>query len=129
MTPGRDRGYPRRPYPGFKPMIDQVILGFSTCPDDATAQRIATALVSERLATCVNRLAGVRSTYIWEGQLNDETEVLLVIKSTSGRLSELEARLKALHPYELPEWVVVRVSGGNEGYLEWVRQGVAVKEE
>jgi len=110
-------------------MTDQVILALSTCPDEAAAQRIAATLVSERLATCVNRLSGVRSTYIWQGQLQDDPEILLIIKTTAARVAELEARLKALHPYELPELVIVPVTGGNERYLEWVRQGVAVKEE
>jgi len=110
-------------------MTDQVILALSTCPDEATAQQIAESLVNERLATCVNRLPGVQSTYVWNGQLQNDSEILLVIKSTAARIPELEARLKALHPYELPELVVLPVTGGNEAYLEWVRQGVAVKEE
>jgi len=110
-------------------MTDQVILALSTCPDEATAQQIAESLVNERLATCVNRLPGVQSTYVWNGQLQSDSEILLVIKSTAARIPELEARLKALHPYELPELVVLPVTGGNEAYLEWVRQGVAVKEE
>ena len=110
-------------------MTDQVILALSTCPDEATAQQIAESLVNERLATCVNRLPGVQSTYVWNGQLQNDSEILLVIKSTAARIPELEARLKALHPYELPELVVLPVTGGNEAYLGWVRQGVAVKEE
>lgn len=109
-------------------MTDQVIVAPSTCPDAAAAQRLAQALVTERLATCVNRIDGIRSTYVWNGELQDDSEVLLIIKSTTGRLGELEARLKALHPYELPEWVVLPVAGGNERYLEWVRQGVADKD-
>ena len=112
-----------------KSMTEQVILALSTCPDSAVAQRIAEALVLERLATCVNRIEGIRSTYVWEGALQDGAEVLLLIKSTASRLVELEARLKALHPYDLPEWVVLPVAGGNERYLEWVRQGVRDKDE
>ena len=85
--------------------------------------------MTEGLATCVNRVAGVRSTYVWKGELQDDAEVLLITKTTAARVPELEARLKALHPYELPEWVVLPVSGGNEAYLQWVRQGVATKDE
>ncbi|MBB6094651.1 periplasmic divalent cation tolerance protein [Povalibacter uvarum] len=110
-------------------MTDQVILALSTCPDEATAKQIAEALVTERLATCVNRVPGVRSTYVWKGSLQDDAEVLLLIKTTSARLRELEARLTALHPYELPEFAVLPVGGGNERYLEWVRLGVADKDE
>src|SRR5262245_5750134 len=109
-------------------MTDQVILALSTCPEHA-AQALAQALVSERLATCINRLSGLKSTYFWEGRLQDDAETLLIIKTTRGRIVELEARLKALHPYELPELLVVPVTDGNERYLDWVRQGVAVKEE
>ncbi len=110
-------------------MTSQVILALSTCPDSAAAQRIAETLVNERLATCVNRIEGVRSTYVWNDELQDDSEVLLMIKTTAARLGELEARLKALHPYELPELVVLSVTGGNERYLEWVRLGVAGKDE
>jgi periplasmic divalent cation tolerance protein len=111
------------------PMTDQVIVGFSSCPDEATARRIAEALVSERLATCVNRLAGCTSTYFWDGRLQDDPEILLIIKTTAARLAELEARLKVLHPYELPELIVLTVTGGNERYLQWVRDGVGEKTE
>lgn len=105
-------------------MTDQVIIALSTCPDEASAQRLSRALVSERLATCVNRLAGVTSTYFWDGRLQEDGEILLIIKTTAARQAELQARLTALHPYELPELVVLPVTGGNEAYLQWVRSGV-----
>jgi periplasmic divalent cation tolerance protein len=111
------------------PMTDQVIVGLSTCPDEATARRIAEVLVSERLATCVNRVSGVVSTYFWDGRLQDDAEILLIIKTTAARLAELDARLKVLHPYELPELIVLPVTGGNERYLQWVRDGVGEKME
>lgn len=109
---------------GTKLMTDQVIVALSTCPDEAIAGVIARALVSERLATCVNRLGGVTSTYFWDGRLQEEAEILLIIKTTAARQAELAARLKALHPYELPELVILPVTGGNEPYLQWVRSGV-----
>jgi len=110
-------------------MTEQVIVALSTCPDEATARRLAEALVGERLATCVNRVAGLASTYFWDGRLQDDAEVLLIIKTTAGRLAELEARLQALHPYELPELLVLPVLGGNERYLQWVRTGVGENTE
>lgn len=103
---------------------DQAMVVLNTCPDETTAARIARALVEERLATCVNSIAGVRSVYFWDGRLQDDAEVLLIMKTTAGRLAELEARVKALHPYELPEILALPVAGGNERYLEWVREGV-----
>ena len=107
-------------------MSDQVILAFTTCPDEASAQSVASALVQERLATCVNRISGVRSTYFWDARLQDEAEI---IKTTTGRLDELRTRLSALHPYDLPELVAIEVTGGNERYLDWVRMGVQRKGE
>jgi periplasmic divalent cation tolerance protein len=106
-------------------MTEQVIIAFSSCPDGASAERLAATLVRERLATCVNRLGGMTSTYFWDGRLQDESETLLIIKTTAARLAALEARLKDLHPYDLPELVALPVTGGNERYLEWVRTGVA----
>lgn len=108
-------------------MTEQVIVGFSSCPNEATAKRIAEALVGERLATCVNRVTGMASTYFWDGRLQDEAEILLIIKTTAARQAELAARLKVLHPYELPELVVLNVAGGNEPYLQWVRDGVGAQ--
>lgn len=105
-------------------MTEQVIVALSTCPDEATAKRIAEALVSERLATCVNRVTGMTSTYFWDGRLQDDAEILLIIKTTAARVDELAARLKVLHPYELPELVALPAAGGNEQYLQWVRTGV-----
>jgi periplasmic divalent cation tolerance protein len=110
-------------------MSDQVILAFTTCPDEASAQQIAALLVQERLATCVNRVGGLRSTYIWDARLQDEAEILLIIKTTAARLGQIQERLNTLHPYELPELVGVAVAGGNERYLDWVRMGVAGKGE
>ena len=106
-------------------MSDQVVVALTTCPDEASAQAVATALVQERLATCVNRISGVRSTYFWDARLQDEAEILLIIKTTAGRLDELRRRLGALHPYELPEWIVVPVLEASPEYLEWVRAETA----
>ena len=110
-------------------MSDQVILALTTCPNEASAQALAAALVQERLATCVNRIGGVHSTYFWDARLQDEAEILLIIKTTAGRLEELRTRLNALHPYELPELLAIDVAGGNERYLDWVRKGVQRKGE
>lgn len=105
---------------------DPVILAWTSCPDDASASSIATALVSQRLATCVNRIGGVNSTYFWNGELQEDAEVLLIMKTTAARLPALQARLLALHPYQLPELLVLEVAGGNESYLDWVRRGVVM---
>lgn len=105
-------------------MTETVVAVLSTCPDEPTGKRIAEALVSEGHATCVNRLSGVQSTYFWDGRLQDDAEILLIIKTTGSRIARLTERIQALHPYELPEVIAIPVSGGNEGYLDWVRAGV-----
>src|SRR5579862_4803788 len=89
------------------------IVVLTTCPDEAAAARIARELVESGLAACVNRVGPVHSTYRWHGSVQDEPEVLLVIKTIVPRYSELEMRLKSLHPYELPEILALRVTFGS----------------
>ena len=105
-------------------MKNQYLVVFCTCPDDATADSLASALVGENLAACVNRVAGVRSTYRWEGRIHDDEEILLIIKTSAQRLATLSARIQALHPHEVPEVVAVEVAGGSERYLAWLGQTV-----
>ncbi|MDR7069846.1 periplasmic divalent cation tolerance protein [Pseudoxanthomonas japonensis] len=97
-----------------------VFLILSTCPDADTAQRLARALVDERLAACVNLLPGVVSTYRWQGQVEQATEVQLLAKTTGERREALVARLAELHPYELPEILAVETAAGLPAYLDWV---------
>lgn len=108
-------------------MLDPVLIALSTCPSQQTAREIAEKLVTERLATCVNRVGGVRSTYFWDGGLQDDEETLLIIKTTAAKLDALQNRIRALHPYELPELIAFEVAGGNEAYLDWVRMGVTAE--
>lgn len=93
----------------------------STCPA-AEAERIAKALVLKG-AACVNIVPGVRSVYLWKGQLQDESETMLVIKASAERLPMLEALLGEVHPYDLPEWVVLQPdeTHTSEAYRAWVR--------
>lgn len=97
----------------------------TTCPDDASAEILARRLVEERLAACVNRVAGIRSTYWWQGAVHDDAEVLLIAKTSAGRVATLSARIQELHPYELPEVIALPVALGAERYLDWVGQTVA----
>ena len=96
------------------------ILALCTCPDEAAAERIATALVAERLAACVNRLPGIVSTYRWKAEVCRDSECLLLIKTTSERFAALSERIVALHPYELPEVVAVDIARGLPPYLDWI---------
>ena len=97
-----------------------------TCPDESTAERIARALVTARLAACVNRVAGIRSTYRWQDGIQDEAEVLLAIKTTQARYEELEVRLQALHPYEVPEIIALPIVAGSASYLSWITSETGV---
>jgi periplasmic divalent cation tolerance protein len=97
---------------------------FITVPNTATAARIATAVVRERLAACANIVPGVRSIYLWEGKVRDDRELLLVMKTTRRRYEALERRVKALHPYEIPEVIALPVGRGSGAYLKWVRESV-----
>lgn len=91
-----------------------------TAPDAGVAARIARALVEERLVACASLLPGLRSIYRWEGRIADEAETLLFIKTRRDRFSALAARVKALHPYQVPEIVALPVVAGFEPYLRWL---------
>lgn len=95
-------------------------LCFSTCPDLSVAQRIAETLVEEHLAACVNILPGLRSVYRWQGAIQRDDEVLLLIKTTREQIEPLTARVASLHPFELPEVIAVEVVGGLQAYLDWL---------
>lgn len=99
------------------------LLVFCTCPDDATAERIAQALVGARLAACVSR-SPVRSVYRWKEAVEAADEVQLVIKTTRGRYDALERALRELHPYELPEILAVEAAAGLAEYLDWIGDSV-----
>ncbi len=98
------------------------LICFCTCPDADVAERIATALVDERLAACVNVLPGIASIYRWQGRVERADEVLLLAKTAPERLAALAARIAALHPYELPEVVAVEAAGGLPAYLAWIAE-------
>jgi periplasmic divalent cation tolerance protein len=106
-------------------MKDKHLVVLCSCPDEATAGMLARTLVSERLAACVSQVAGVRSTYRWEGRTHEDEEILLIIKTSAERLATLSARIEALHPYEVPEVIAVEVAGGSERYLAWLGQTVS----
>lgn len=101
-------------------MPTKAILVLCTCPGREPAEALAEALVAERLAACVNLVPGLSSVYRWQGRVERAGEVLLLIKTAADRLDALTARLRALHPYELPEIVAVDIAAGLTPYLEWI---------
>jgi periplasmic divalent cation tolerance protein len=91
-----------------------------TCPKRPVGERIARTLVSEGLAACVNVVPGLTSTYRWQGKICRDSEILLIIKTRRRLLSALTDRVKALHPYTVPEVIALPLTGGSSAYLAWV---------
>jgi periplasmic divalent cation tolerance protein len=96
-------------------------LVLTTLGADADAAALARTLVEERLAACVNVLPPMTSVYRWKGSVEQEREQQLLIKTTAGRVEALAARLRALHPYELPEFIVLDATA-SVAYGDWVRE-------
>jgi periplasmic divalent cation tolerance protein len=100
--------------------LDAVVV-LTTWPAASDPGAVAATLVSERLAACVNVLPEMDSVYAWRGAIERDRERQLVLKTTAGRLDALERRLAELHPYDVPEFLVLTVRGGSAAYLEWLR--------
>jgi periplasmic divalent cation tolerance protein len=103
---------------------DRIVLAITTVPDAAAGARIARTLVEERLAACVSRLPGIVSVYRFEGAVHEDGEDLLLIKTARRDLPELERRLLELHPYDVPELVVVDADHVGAKYAKWLLDAV-----
>jgi periplasmic divalent cation tolerance protein len=106
-------------------MENGCVVVLTTIGRGADARTLASILVDERLAACVNVLAEMDSTYRWKGGVESERERQIVIKTTVDRLPALQARVHELHPYEVPEFLVLPITGGSEKYLSWIRESTA----
>lgn len=95
-----------------------------TVPDEATGQRLARALVEERVVACVNLVPGLTSIYRWQGAIEQASEYALVMKTTAGRAELLQDRVRALHPYDTPECVGIPIVTGLPRYLAWIEDSV-----
>ena len=98
----------------------EVVVVWTTFPGESDPTVFSETLVSERLAACVTTQAGLRSVYRWQDNVEVATEYQLTIKTTADRIAELERRVGELHPYEVPEFLVLPVNGGSATYLEWI---------
>jgi periplasmic divalent cation tolerance protein len=101
----------------------QIVL--STCGDRDTAERIAHRLVEQHLAACVNILPGVQSVYRWQGAVQSESEVLLLIKTKATLIEGVQSTIASLHSYEVPEFLVLPISGGSPAYMAWLEASLA----
>ncbi len=105
------------------------IVVYVTVESAEEGKRLASALVEERLAACVNRLGPVQSTYRWKGQVERSEEHLLIIKTSEGLFGRLKKRVQELHSYSVPEVIALPIVDGNEGYLKWLEDQLLGSED
>ncbi|HEY8427476.1 MAG TPA: divalent-cation tolerance protein CutA [Sandaracinaceae bacterium] len=103
-------------------MQDGPILVLCTAPDAEVGAKLARGLVEARLAACVNVVPGLRSFYVWKGEVHDEPEVQLLVKTRRSRFDALSAWIAEHHPYEVPEIVALPIEAGAKSYLDWLEE-------
>lgn len=100
---------------------------FVTCPNTDVAKKIARGLVQKKIAACVNIIPGITSVYTWEDKVEEDAEVLMMIKTRTNRLGDLTDYVRKEHPYDVPEVISVKLGEGNPAYLQWIRDTVPDK--
>ena len=98
------------------------IVCYITAPNEAEAVKIARALVENRLAACANIVKNVRSIYTWDGAIEDEAEVLMIVKTQKSLFHKLSEKVKEVHSYDVPEVIALPIIDGSEEYLQWLRE-------
>ncbi len=101
--------------------MDEIVV-FITASNEDEAARIAKALVGARLAGCVNLIKNIRSIYSWQGKVEDETEILMIVKTQKSLFDSLMKKVKELHSYTVPEIIAMPIVEGSEDYLKWLRE-------
>ncbi len=112
----------------IKTPVSRELIVLVTTPNSEEAARISDALVSERLAACVNIIPAIESIYRWEGKVTRDSESLMIIKTTDERYVELERRVKQLHSYGTPEVIALTIERGSADYLDWLRDSTTDRE-
>ncbi|KAI8994263.1 CutA1 divalent ion tolerance protein-domain-containing protein [Gaertneriomyces semiglobifer] len=98
----------------------RAVVLLSTAPSEVVAKQISRDLVERKLVACVNIVPKIQSVYWWDGKVQEDEEYLMVIKTQSTLVSEINQRLKEKHPYEVPELISLKVEDGNDQYLRWI---------
>lgn len=101
-------------------MNSEYVLVLTTLPADADASAFGRTLVEDRVAACVNLLPLMESIYRWEGDIQHDRERQVIIKTSRERVGNLWERLRDMHPYDVPEFIVLSIADGNEAYLRWI---------
>jgi len=101
--------------------VTDCVVVFVTVGSREEAERIAEALVTEQLAACVNIVGPIESVYRWNDRVQRDQELLLIIKTGAERLTDVEARVRGLHSYEVPEVIALPITSGSQAYLNWIR--------
>src|SRR5579859_4272945 len=104
-------------------MTDKVLV-LTTAGNQSEAQKIARELVARRLAACVNIIPRIQSVYRWKGKVENAEEFLLIIKTTKARSADVQAAIRELHSYDLPECIVISIEDGSAEYLKWIEDSV-----
>ena len=106
-------------------MTAEYVIVLTTLPADADTRAFGRTLVEERLAACVNLLPVMDSVYRWEGQVEHDTERQVIVKTSRDRVAALWERIRELHPYETPEFVVLNIQDGSDAYLRWIGESTS----
>ncbi len=101
--------------------MTEICIALTTCPDQQVAREIANRLVEEKVAACVNIVPAIESIYQWEGKIEHDNEYLLIIKSNLQRIEKAYNVVLCIHPYDVPEWLVIDIASGGQPYLDWMR--------
>ena len=108
-------------------MADKFQVILNTCPDKASAEKIAVSLVKSKLCACVNIVPGIESVYYWQGKIEKSQELLLVIKTTENAYPQIEKHILDIHPNELPEIIAVSIDNGLPDYLSWINDNTNIE--
>ena len=105
-------------------MTDEFLIAWCTCPSTEVADALSRALVERRVVACATALTGARSTYRWQGEIEQADEVVLMLKTRADAWQALETAIGELHPYDVPELIAVRIDQGSPAYLQWLRESI-----